>query len=54
MQWNVTLLMRRGSNFYFFAALYCSCFGFIDLLALPTKEGGNKGIKYKKGAIKCS
>ena len=23
------------------------------LLALPTKEGGNKGIKSKKGALKC-
>ena len=39
--------------FIFFAALYCSCLGFNALLALTTKEGGNKGIKSKKGAIKC-
>ena len=41
----------EGSDFYFFAALNCSCLGFNDLLALLTKEGGNRGIKSKKGAI---
>ena len=30
---------------FFFAALYCSCLGFNALIAIPTKEGGNKGIK---------
>ena len=45
--------MWRGSYFVFFGALYCSCLGFNGLLALPTKEGGNKGIKSKKGAMKC-
>ena len=29
----------------------CSCLGLNALLALPTKEGGNKGIEFKKGAI---
>ena len=52
IKWNVTPLFRRSSNFVFFASLYCSCIGFNALLALPTKEGGNKGIKSKKGAIK--
>ena len=46
-------LIRRGSNFCFFAALYCSCLWFNALLALPTKEGHNNAIKCKKGAIKC-
>ena len=36
--------IRRGSNFSFFAALYCSCLGFYDLLTLLTKEGGNLGL----------
>ena len=35
------------------AALYCSCLDFNALLALPAKEGGNKGIKFKKGAVNC-
>ena len=48
--WNVTLLIRRGSNFNLFAAIYCSRLG---LDALPIKEEGNKGIKSKKGAMKC-
>ena len=52
-KWNVTPLIRRASNFYFFAVLYCSCLGFNALHALPTKEGGNKGINSKKGAKKC-
>ena len=52
-EWNVRPLIRRGSYLYFFAALYYSCLGFNDLLALPTKKGGNKGIKSKKGAVKC-
>ena len=39
-----------GSNFCFFAALYCACLGLNALLALQTKEGGNKGIKSKKRA----
>ena len=34
--WNVTLLIRRGSNFVFFAALYCSLLWFNGLLALLT------------------
>ena len=34
-------------------ALYCYCLGFNALLALLTKDGGNKGIKSKKGAKKC-
>ena len=42
-KWNVTTHIQMGSNF--FAALYCSCFEVNTLLALPTKEGGNKGIK---------
>ena len=41
-QWNATPLLKRGSNFSFFAALYLSCRGFNSLLALLTKEGGNK------------
>ena len=44
VQWNVFALIRRSSNFSFLAAFYCSCLEFNDLLALPTKEGGNKGI----------
>ena len=51
-KWNVMPLTRRVSNFDFFTALYYSCLGFNALLALPTKEEGNKGIKSKKGAIK--
>ena len=35
-------LIRRGSNFFFLEVLYCSCLGFNALLALLTKEGGNK------------
>ena len=49
-------LIKRGSNYSFFAAFYCSCLEFNDLLALPTNEGGlggNKGIKFKKGAVNC-
>ena len=38
---------QEDSIFNFFAALYCSCLGFNALLVLPTKEGGNKGIKNK-------
>ena len=53
-KWNVMPFIRRGSSFSFFAALNCSCLGFNDLLALLTKEGGNKGIKSKKGAMMCS
>ena len=45
--------IKSGSNYVLFAALYCSCLGFNGLLALPTKEGGNKGISSKKGATKC-
>ena len=47
------LVIGRDSNFVFFGALYCSCLGFNTLLALLTKEGGNTGIKSKKGAMKC-
>ena len=42
-----------GVFFCFSATLYCPCPGFNGLLALRTKEGSNKGIKSKKGAIKC-
>ena len=35
----------------FFAAL--SLLGSNELLAVPTKEGGNKGIKFKKGVWNC-
>ena len=48
VNWNVMPLIRRGSNFAFFAALYCSCLEFNGLLALPTKEGGNKGINPRR------
>ena len=41
-------LIKRGSNFVIFAALYCSCLGFNALLSIPTKEGGNKGIKCRE------
>ena len=51
-KWNVTPLINRGVTFLF-VALNCSCLGFNGLLALPTKEGRNKGIKSKKGAINC-
>ena len=37
MKWNVTSLIRRGSDFYFFAALYCSHLGFNVLLTLSIK-----------------
>ena len=43
-KWNATLLITRGSNLYFFATLYCSCLGFNGLLALSTKEEGNKRV----------
>ena len=43
-QWNVRTLIMRGSDFYFFAKLYCSCLGINALLALTTEEGSNKGI----------
>ena len=46
-------LIKRGSNYSFFAAFFCTCLEFNDLLALPTKEWGNKGIKLKKGAVNC-
>ena len=42
-KWNVTPLIRRGSNFYLFAALYYSCHGFNALLASPRYEGLQKG-----------
>ena len=34
VKWNVSPLIRRGSNF-FVPALYCSCLGFNALLASP-------------------
>ena len=43
---NVMPLIRRGSNLYFFAALYCSCLGFNALLASPRYEGLQKGIYF--------
>ena len=52
-KWNGTPLTRRGSNFYFFAAPYCSRLEFNALFAClscfllpacpPNKGGGNKG-----------
>ena len=44
-QWDVMPLIRMVSNFVFSAALYWSCLGFNALLALPTKEADNKGLK---------
>ena len=35
-KWNVIPLIWRGSNFSFFAALYCSCLEFNALLASPS------------------
>ena len=37
--WNVMPHIRRVSNFYFFAALYCSCLGFNALLASLRYKG---------------
>ena len=51
--WNVTTLIRRSRKFSFFAALYCSCLRFEALLVLQAKEGGNRGIKFKKVANNC-
>ena len=42
-KWNVTLLIRRGINFYFFAALYWSCLGLNVLLASPRYKGLQQG-----------
>ena len=36
LQWNVTPLIRRSSNFYFFAALY---FALLDLLSCLQAQG---------------
>ena len=41
-------LIRRGSNFSFLAALYCSFIGFQGLRALPTKEEGIKALNPKR------
>ena len=41
IQWKVMTLIRWGSNFHFFLALYCSCLGLNAQTALPTKERGN-------------
>ena len=41
----------RGSNFYFFTDLYCACNGLNARFALPTKEGGKKGIQTNQGAV---
>ena len=38
-EWNVMPRIRRGSNFVFFATLYCSCLEFTALLASPRYEG---------------
>ena len=46
LKWNIVTLIRLGS-IVFFEALYCSCLRLNALLANPTNEGGNKGIKYK-------
>ena len=37
--WNVTPLIRRGSNLYFFAAIYCSCLGLNCPTWPPDKRG---------------
>ena len=47
IQWKVTTLIRWGSNFHFFSALYCSCLGLNAQNALPTKEPGNSKGKNK-------
>ena len=39
LQWNVMPHIRRGSDFVFFTALYCSCLGFTALLASRRYEG---------------
>ena len=52
MIWNVTPLIRRGSNFVFFAALYCSCLGLLPCLQARGTRDCNKGSKFKKGAMK--
>ena len=38
-EWNVMPCIMRGTNFYLFAALYCSCLGFTALLASLRYEG---------------
>ena len=43
-EWNVMTLVRRDSDFSFFAVFYCSCLGFNELLPLPTKERGNNSV----------
>ena len=49
---NITPLKRCGSN-VFFAALYCSCLGFMPCLQAGHTMDFNKYIKFKKGAINC-
>ena len=44
MKWNVMPLIRRGSNFVFFAALYCSCLEFNAMLALPQRREAIKAL----------
>ena len=40
LKWNVMTLIRRGQNFSFFAALYCTYLDLNALFALQRKEGG--------------
>ena len=37
LEWNVTPLIRRGSNFVFFAVLYCSCIVSQCVLGPPSR-----------------
>ena len=46
MKWNVTTLIRRGSNLSFFATFYCSCFGLNA--SLPSRQ---KGHLIQEGSI---
>ena len=53
LKWNVMPLIRRGSNFVFFAALYCPCLGLLPCLQAWGMRDCNKGSKFKKGAMTC-
>ena len=47
-QWNVTPLIRRGSNFYFFAALYFAQLDLLPCLQARGKRDCNKSSESNK------
>ena len=51
-KWNVTTLIRLGSNFLFFAAFYFARLELLACLQARACLGGNKGGNFKEGENK--